>query len=381
MPPIRHTTAQRIMQEQYDPPASVPNVAQHSQRSQLASFERVRMVELKSVGWSYREIHERYPYVPIGTIKTTIARSPKRGSTQETLHRSGGPQKLNENEKSLLFQAIEENPRIKYEGLLALVNYKVCRQTIWRLLQSANHRKWLVLQRPELTAEHARRRLLWANIVQHYDTYKWKRVFWSDESTVERGKGARQEYTFTRPKNQISARDIKGISVHKGIKQMFWAAFAGCGRRTGLIPLFGDPDSPRGGINRYVILELYQRVLPTLLNGVDGAIFQQDNAPVHTAQVVRDWLTNQQFEVMAWPPFSPDLNPIENLWAILKAKIYEIHPELRSMPDNEDTLGFLTSTAQEAWSKIDIGMLDNLAVTMPHRVQQVLAHDGWYTSY
>lgn len=381
MPPIRHNTAQRIMEEQYDSPTHVENIAQGSKRCQLAPFERVRIVELKSVGWSYAEIHERYPYIPIGTIKTTISRSSKRGSTQETLPRSGGPQKLEENEKSLLFQAIEENPRIKYEALLALTNYRVSRQTIWRLLQTAHRRKWLVLQRPELTPEHARRRLCWANLVQHYNTYKWKQVFWSDESTVEWGKGARREYTFTRPKDQVSAQDIEEISVHKGIKQMFWAAFAGCGRRTGLIPLFGDPESPRGGINRFIILELYQRVLPTLLNGVEDAIFQQDNAPVHTAYIIRDWLADQQFQIMAWPPFSPDLNPIENLWAVLKAKIYEIHPEIRSMPDNEDTLGFLTSTAQEAWSAIDTDMLNNLAVSMPHRVQQVLDNDGWYTSY
>lgn len=69
---------------------------------------------------------------------------------------------------------------------------------------------------------------------------------------------------------------------------MFWAAFSGSSRRTGLIPLFGDLDSPRGSVNRWVILELYQRVLPTLINSVEGAIFQQDNAPVHTAYVVRD---------------------------------------------------------------------------------------------
>lgn len=57
---------------------------------------------------------------------------------KKTLPRSGGPQKLEENEKSHLFQAIEENPQIKYEALLALVNYKVSRQTIWRLLQKAH---------------------------------------------------------------------------------------------------------------------------------------------------------------------------------------------------------------------------------------------------
>lgn len=141
-----------------------------------------------------------------------------------------------------------------------------------------------------------------------------------------------------RPADQTHTRDIEEVSVHKGIKQMFWAAFSRSGRRTGLIPLFGDPNSPRGGVNRWVILDLYRRVLPTSVNGVEGATFQQDKAPVHTAHVIRDWPNDQGFEVMAWPPYSPDLNPIENLWALLKAKIYEIHPEIKGMPDNEETL-------------------------------------------
>lgn len=46
---------------------------------------------------------------------------------------------------------------------------------------------------------------------------------------------------------------------------MFWAAFAGSLRRSGLIALYGDPNSPRGGVNRFIILDLYERVLPTLL--------------------------------------------------------------------------------------------------------------------
>ena len=162
---------------------------------------------------------------------------------------------------------------------------------------------------------------------------------------------------------------------------MLWAAFSGSGRRTGLIPLFGNPDTPRGEIDRYIILELYQRILPTLMNGIDGAIFQQDNASVHTAYVICNWLAEQDFENMKWPPYSPDLNPIENLWALLKAKIYELHPELRGMPDNENTLEFLIETAQEAWSLIDTNILENLAVSMPHCVQQIINNDGWYTSY
>lgn len=70
---------------------------------------------------------------------------------------------------------------------------------------------------------------------------------------------------------------------------MFWAAFSGATRRTGLIPLFGNPEAERTGITGLVIEELYRRILPILLDNQD-CIFQHDNAPSHTAYIVRDAL-------------------------------------------------------------------------------------------
>jgi transposase len=48
-----------------------------------------------------------------------------------------------------------------------------------------------------------------------------------------------------------------------------------------------------------------------------------------------------EIKVMKWPPYSPDLNPIENLWALVKAEIYRLHPELENAPDTEATLNRL----------------------------------------
>jgi hypothetical protein len=106
-----------------------------------------------------------------------------------------------------------------------------------------------------------------------------------------------------------------------------------------------------------------------------------NNAPVHTAYIVCDWLAKQEFETMIWPPYSPDLNPIENLWVLLKAKIYKLQLELKDMPDTDETLEFMIQTTQEAWSQIDISILENLADTMPHRVEDIIENRGWYTKY
>ena len=91
---------------------------------------------------------------------------------------------------------------------------------------------------------------------------------------------------------------------------MFWAAFRE-ESRTDLVPLSGDPNSSRGGVTRYRIRDLYAEVLPQILT--ENSIFMHDNAPVHTARVVRGLLEELGVEVMVWPPYSPDLNPIENL--------------------------------------------------------------------
>lgn len=159
---------------------------------------------------------------------------------------------------------------------------------------------------------------------------------------------------------------------------MFWAAF-GFNRRTGLLPLEGDPEAARGGVTAWIIRGVYESFLPDILG--PGDIFMHDGASVHRAYIVRELLENMGVEVMIWPPYSPDLNPIENLWAIMKAKIYELHPELERAPDTEDTLQLLIQAAKEAWHAIDERVLHNLCKTMPHRMQAILQADGWYTSY
>lgn len=88
-------------------------------------------------------------------------------------------------------------------------------------------------------------------------------------------------------------------------------------------------------MNSYVIRDLYTRGLPTLLDNHDG-IFQQDNASTHTAYIVREVLPRLGISVMDYPAKSPNLNPIENFWTLLKHKIYKICPDIKNMP-NYDT--------------------------------------------
>ncbi len=49
-------------------------------------------------------------------------------------------------------------------------------------------------------------------------------------------------------------------------------------------------------------------------------IFQQDLAPAHTAKSTKSWLKDNGVGVLDWPANSPDLNPKENIWDVVKRK-------------------------------------------------------------
>ncbi len=73
-----------------------------------------------------------------------------------------------------------------------------------------------------------------------------------------------------------------------------------------------------------------------------------------------------------WPPHSPDLNPIENLWATLKEKIYWRNPR---------TIAELKKVAQEEWKKIPMSRIQTLVDSMENRLAAVRRAKGGTTRY
>ena len=165
---------------------------------------------------------------------------------------------------------------------------------------------------------------------------------------------------------------------------MMWGCF--CGSIQGsIIPVKGDEESRRGGVTARRYIEILEEALPWFLHemgGVEHVLFMQDNAPIHKAKIVGDWLRENDVQVMVWPPYSPDLNPIEHVWAKLKRMLHKWYPELEEMAGGVPVVReSIEKAVTHCWQHLDPEYLRKLARGMPRRVQAVLKAKGWYTRY
>ncbi len=74
------------------------------------------------------------------------------------------------------------------------------------------------------------------------------------------------------------------------------------------------------------VLEHFMLPAADQLYGDADFIFQQDLAPAQSAKATSTWYKDNGIPVLNWPANSPDLNPIENLWGIVKRKMRYARP-------------------------------------------------------
>ena len=149
---------------------------------------------------------------------------------------------------------------------------------------------------------------------------------------------------------------------------MIWAAIWGNQQwNTFLLERDWESKKHSYSVNSYIY------VLEENLEGIykPGMIFMQDNAKIHTAGKTTKWFENHGIVLMDFPTYSPDLNPIEQLWFELKQLVNVLDPQLKTVKAGEDELRErLTAAVERAWLLISPERIRGLVESMDTRIKR-----------
>ncbi|GBM26090.1 Transposable element Tc3 transposase [Araneus ventricosus] len=149
---------------------------------------------------------------------------------------------------------------------------------------------------------------------------------------------------------------------------MVWAAF-GFNGKMAFAFLHGRQNSPK-------YIEIQENHLMTFAENIEGGNweYQHDNALFHTSNATKNYLNSKNVTVLEWPPMSPELNPIENVWCIMSRKVYENGGQFYSV-------NALKTSIESAWFNLEPDKLQTLNMSLEKRVYDVILNNGKTLNY
>ncbi|KAG0975206.1 hypothetical protein G6F28_012988 [Rhizopus arrhizus] len=214
-------------------------------------------------------------------------------------------------------------------------------------------------KKPLLSAKDIRKRLSWCMAHKDWTVDDWKRVVWSDETKINRFNSDGRTWTWIRSGESLKSHHVKMTVKHGGGNIMLWSAitYAGVGW---MCKINGNMDKT-----------LYKEILEDELE----RDFPNDNDPKHTSKLVKKYLEQQSYNILEWPAQSPDLNPIENMWSLLKRRLndYETAPKgMNELYERVTKVWYVLMKPEECQKVIE---------TMPKRIKQCIKDKGRWTDY
>lgn len=196
-----------------------------------------------------------------------------------------------------------DHPFHTYKQCVSRLNLPVTTVTIKNVLKEDGIRNRVACEKPFLTLLNQIKRLRFALKYQHWTTTEWQQVSFLDEKTIQTYRNGRvfvkrntrfdtDNLATTEKQNSKNKVNLVGVISHKGPNKLFSVS----------TNLTGE--------------EFAQLVNTKIKNEIRGTLLM-DNAPIHN-KGIKDLLESFIKVLVDFPPKSPDINIIENVWSLLQ---------------------------------------------------------------
>jgi len=184
-------------------------------------------------------------------------------------------------------------------------------------------------------------------------------VIFTDETTIQ---------LFQNPNRVWKKKGERIIvpTVKHPQKVHVWGCFSSKG--------FGKLIIFTGILDSFKMCKIYEKGLLPIADKWFGADWTlcEDNNPKHTSNYSKEWKMKHKVQRMDWPAQSPDQNPIENVWHLLKYKVAKRHPK---------TIKDLKRVICQEWLNFDQNLARKFSNSMLSRVQALIEAKGDVTIY
>lgn len=330
--------------------------------------EKCVIDELKN-GISYRKIAQKF-----NISFKTVGNIAKRSGLTFPAPRLGRNSILSVRDRRTVQRLVasgEANgPREVQQKLSSCYQIEISKRTALREINKCGFHARKRVKKPRLTERHKSLRLAFAKKYQNWTMDDWEKVIWTDESKINLFGPDGPKYIYRKPNAPSTDRDVIPTMKFGGGKLLFWGCFCVQG--------VGKLHKILGNMNAEMYIDIikssYMDSLTAWGRNVENSVMQQDNDPKHKAKKTLEFFETAKITLLDWPPQSPDLNPIENLWGILKRRVYNYQHSFKNTTE-------LWQRCHDIWSSITQEECRKLVESMPFRIQAVIESKGGYTKY
>lgn len=213
-------------------------------------------------------------------------------------------------------------------------------------------------------------RLLWAREHVNWDD-EWRQVIFTDESTVTVNKKWNQ-FVRRPPGKRYDTNYVTGKQNKSLGSVNIWAAISW--RGVSILHIINGRLTARKYIDEILSVALKDYCTENFID--NEFIIQQDNCPCHTAMIVKNYFREHQLRILDWPSNSPDISPIENVWADAKRHLSSSNVILNKESMQNELFRFFAE-----YNGTRLFFIRNLIASMKDRCQSLIDNDGDYLKY
>ncbi|KAI0998448.1 hypothetical protein K3495_g9749 [Podosphaera aphanis] len=324
------------------------------EQKKVTKEQRIEVRTLAREGYSYQKIARRLQvtYHQAHYAANAVHLSPKKSSGRPLVLSSEQVDEI----EAFVVSSPEHHQLTCFELAYAhFSHFGVSEKVIQRAMSRRGDARRIAASKPPLSAENKRKRLEFATKHLDWNKEDWMRVLWIDETWVT---GVQHSSIWITKKVDENFDATCVISdIRKKIGWMFSGSFFGSEKGPSLIW-----EKEWGSItaDRYC-----QRI---------------DNAPPYRARQTMDELRERNISPITWPPYSPDMNPIEHVWKLMKDYIAYHYPDL-ALENNRSQDELRRIMAEACDRAVDENEVEKLVESMPSRIRAVYEAQGGPTKY